>query len=621
MLSRRLTTSPLLTLPFALMAAALCVLLALAGVTHALLRSAYRDDVRASLLDAERSAQRLAVRAREVIDQVDQTTLLVKALHETHNPMTLAALREASLDASDVTRSVVITDRDGRVTDRTSDDVPMTLARDLEFAHHTKVRDPRMTIGLPMPTERADAWVIPALRRIDGPMGEFAGVVGAFIDPSALTRGFDAGESPGTSLGLIGEDNVYRALLLNGKFSVGDEVDRRELFEAARDTVDTLQPRVGGLDNHPRFVTIAPVDRYPLYAVISITADEAVASYRKTRAQLIAIAVAIGLAVVLVTIALCHQARRLDHSRRRAHRAESMYRATSEGSLDALFMLSAVRDARGRIVDFVFADANSRGLRLLRQPAAELVGMTLSQRLPRLCESGYLARCQAVVESRLGFEIEFQLLDPGATGEWLHHQVVPLEDGIAIISRDITERKTTQDRLDAMARLDPLTQLPNRRYFDEHLEQAAARARRSGKPLTLVFLDLDGFKRVNDSHGHAAGDQLLVEVARRLKTCVRATDHVSRLGGDEFTVILEESGTPEDRLAQCERLLNSLSRPHLLGGQSVTATPSLGVAVYQPGEPLADLRGRADAAMYEAKRAGKACLRWAPAAIASDARS
>lgn len=241
--------------------------------------------------------------------------------------------------------------------------------------------------------------------------------------------------------------------------------------------------------------------------------------------------------------------------------------------------------------------------------------MTLSQRLPRLCESGYLARCKAVVESRLGFELEFRNPDSDTAGEWLHHQVVWLEDGLAIISRDVTERKTAQDKLDAMARHDPLTQLPNRRFFEEHLEQATARARRSGKPLTLVFLDLDGFKRVNDTLGHATGDQLLIEVAARLKGCVRVTDHVSRLGGDEFTVILEESGTPDDRLAQCERLLASLSRPHTLGGHTVIATPSLGIAVYRPGESLAELRQRADAAMYEAKRAGKACLRWAPDAV------
>lgn len=616
-LSRRLLPiQALLTLPSALVVAALCVLVALTLVTQTMLRNAYRDDVRATLTDAERSAQRLAVRAREVIDQVDQTTLLVKALHETRNPMNLTALREASLDASEVTRAVVVTDRDGHVIDRSSDDVPMELARELEFAHHAKTRDPRVRLGLPTPTERGDGWIIPALRRIDGSSGQFDGVVAAFIDPAALTRGFYAGEAHGTSLGLIGEDNVYRALLLAGRFSVGDEVDRRELFEAARATVDALEPRISSLDGRQRFVTIAPVDRYPLYAVVTVTADEAVANYRKTREQLIAGAAAIALAVVLATLALCHQARKLDQSRRRAHRAESMYRATSEGSLDAVFMLSALRDAQGRIVDFVFADANGRGLRLLRQSASELIGMALSARLPRLCESGYLPRCRAVVESRLGFEIEFQLVDSGAAGEWLHHQVVPLEDGIAIISRDITERKTAEHRLDAMARHDALTQLPNRRYFEEHLDQAAARARRSGKPLTLVYLDLDGFKRVNDNFGHASGDQLLIEVARRLKSCVRTTDHVSRLGGDEFTVILEESGTPEDRLAQCERLLTSLSRPHLLGGVSVVATPSLGVAVYQPGEPLAHLRNRADAAMYEAKRAGKACLRWAPAAPA-----
>jgi diguanylate cyclase (GGDEF)-like protein len=169
-----------------------------------------------------------------------------------------------------------------------------------------------------------------------------------------------------------------------------------------------------------------------------------------------------------------------------------------------------------------------------------------------------------------------------------------------------------QARLTQQATHDALTGLPNRALLMDRIEQALVKATRSRRCTAVFFVDIDHFKQINDNFGHAAGDQLLVEVARRLKASVRITDQVSRLGGDEFTVVLEDSGDADDRLMQCERLLTSLSRPHVLSGQSIAATPSLGVAVYLPGEPLEELRSRADAAMYEAKRAGKACLRWAP---------
>ena len=595
------------------MAVALGLLLALGAATHLTLRSLHRDAVRVALNGAERSAQKLAMQTREVLDRVDQTTLLVKALHESRNPMDLQALRLASLDASEVTRAVVVTDTRGRVVERTSDEVPADLGDRPEFEHHLEVRDRRLTLALPSLLPRARGWAIPAMRRLERPDGGFDGVVVAYIDPAALTRGFEAADTPGTSVAVIGEDEVYRALQrVDGTLRVGERTDLRALLDSAGRAALSLQPDRDGFGGEPRFVTTVPVDHYPLYAVITTSADAVMAGYLPLRDRVVAGAAGIAALVLLGSGLLWQQARRLDHNRRRAQRAESMYRAASEGSLDALFMLEAQRTRDGAIADFRFTDANSRGLRLLGTARNTLLGLTLAQRLPLLCGAGFLARCSAVVATRQGFELESRMDDLAGGAIWLHHQVVALDDGIALISRDITAAKAAQFRLDAMARLDPLTQLPNRRSFEEHLEQATARARRSGRPLTLVFLDLDGFKRINDTLGHAAGDQVLVEVAQRLKSCVRTTDHVSRLGGDEFTVILEESGTADDRLAQCERLLGALSQPHALAGGSVVATPSLGVAVYLPGEALPALRARADAAMYEAKRAGKACLRWAP---------
>lgn len=171
---------------------------------------------------------------------------------------------------------------------------------------------------------------------------------------------------------------------------------------------------------------------------------------------------------------------------------------------------------------------------------------------------------------------------------------------------DITALKQQQRVLAEQARHDSLTGLPNRRAFTERLQQAMSRARRQPQTLAVLYVDLDGFKSVNDRHGHAVGDQLLVEVGRRLDACVRLTDCVCRLSGDEFTVILEGAGHPDEVQRIGNRILERLSAPHLLDGQRVVVTPSIGGTLFILGDNANTLCQRADATMYEAKRAGKA---------------
>src|SRR5579884_2654843 len=149
---------------------------------------------------------------------------------------------------------------------------------------------------------------------------------------------------------------------------------------------------------------------------------------------------------------------------------------------------------------------------------------------------------------------------------------------------------------------DSLTGLPNRALFTEHLERALARARRGGSRVTVLFLDLDRFKMVNDSLGHAAGDQLLVAVGQRLRGCLRATDVAARLGGDEFAVLAEDSDAESDAEAVAERILDALREPLTVHGRELSVTASVGVAVSAgaDGDAQALLRN-ADLAMYRAK--------------------
>ena len=174
---------------------------------------------------------------------------------------------------------------------------------------------------------------------------------------------------------------------------------------------------------------------------------------------------------------------------------------------------------------------------------------------------------------------------------------------IAIV-RDITERKRAEERLAHLARYDHLTGLGNRVLFQESLEGALARAHRGARPVALMFLDLDRFKAVNDTLGHASGDLLLKTVAERLRGSVRETDTVSRMGGDEFGVILEGINAGQDAAVVARKIIHALSQPFDLDGHEVVVTCSIGIAV-APSSPGDVLVRDADAAMYRAKQQGR----------------
>jgi diguanylate cyclase (GGDEF)-like protein len=167
------------------------------------------------------------------------------------------------------------------------------------------------------------------------------------------------------------------------------------------------------------------------------------------------------------------------------------------------------------------------------------------------------------------------------------------------------ERKRTEGRLQHAALHDPLTGLPNRALFHDRLQNALALARRNRGRLALLFIDLDLFKSVNDTFGHAAGDVLLQEVGRRLRTCVRESDTVARLGGDEFLVLLTGMAYPKRTVAVAGKIRACLAQPFDVGEARVTVSPSIGIAAYP--EHASDheaLLRYADEAMYEAKRRG-----------------
>jgi diguanylate cyclase (GGDEF)-like protein len=179
------------------------------------------------------------------------------------------------------------------------------------------------------------------------------------------------------------------------------------------------------------------------------------------------------------------------------------------------------------------------------------------------------------------------------------------------ISRDVTAAKRAEDALRHQATYDTLTNLPNRKFFMDRVQNAIDLEQRyGGRKFAVAFLDLDRFKLINDSLGHSAGDELLVSVAERLKNNSRSSDTVARLGGDEFAILIESITSQEDALTAAERMQRYVSEPYQLGDHEVFTSPSIGIVLgngsyKSPEEMLRD----ADNAMYQAKSSGRACCR------------
>jgi len=194
----------------------------------------------------------------------------------------------------------------------------------------------------------------------------------------------------------------------------------------------------------------------------------------------------------------------------------------------------------------------------------------------------------------------------------IEDSVAPIRDrvgqvtGAVIVFRDVTATRALEAKLTHDAHHDPLTGLPNRLLLNDRAAQAIALARRQKGQVATLFLDLDGFKDINDSLGHSIGDKLLQSVAERLRGCVRSPDTVSRQGGDEFVVLLQELSRPEDSAVTATRLLKAVAEVHQIGQHQVSVTASIGISVYpDDGKDMETLFKNADIAMYRAKKHGR----------------
>jgi diguanylate cyclase (GGDEF)-like protein/PAS domain S-box-containing protein len=287
--------------------------------------------------------------------------------------------------------------------------------------------------------------------------------------------------------------------------------------------------------------------------------------------------------------------------------SEARIRSALDNSLDIFTVLDTVRDADGAITDFRIVELNARAGAALQVDAARMIGRSFGELLPYAANAALLKSLVAVAETGEATETEIQPRSGPLADKWYSCQIVALGRGVAITARDVTDRRKTEDELRALSHVDSLTGLLNRRGFEAVAANHLKAAEHSTKSSLLFCFDMNDFKAINDTWGHAMGDAALVQMADVLRATFRDSDVIARMGGDEFVALALGCGdvtkTVLDRLNTELAQQNSRS---MLAGQSYVLETAVGVARFNPDSPrsLQALLAVADRELYEDKRLG-----------------
>jgi diguanylate cyclase (GGDEF)-like protein/PAS domain S-box-containing protein len=322
-----------------------------------------------------------------------------------------------------------------------------------------------------------------------------------------------------------------------------------------------------------------------------------------------AITIGVGLSILLVIVRqfllLSENRRILQKNLKNADELQSSqerYRSLFEHHPDAAFSFT---------LDGTVLSVNEKSAEILGKTKEELIGHSLIDTIH--------ADYQETVKehfnnAKKGIFKNYELPLSNTDNEFYYLGVthVPIKVdgeviGVYAIARDITDNKINQEQIQYMAFHDHLTHLANRIRFEEVLQKTIEDDRLHDKKFALLFMDLNNFKDVNDDYGHAFGDKLLAQVARRIASMVKKDDCAARLGGDEFTILIDDLDSYDDAMRWASQLLNKLNKPYLIDVEEIVCTPSVGFAYYpKDGECVQDLLNKADAAMYKNKRHSKA---------------
>jgi diguanylate cyclase (GGDEF)-like protein/PAS domain S-box-containing protein len=572
----------------------------------------------AALLEAEGRARNLAELAEERTARNLQAVNLVMAgigdlwarepaLRDRRNPQMQALLRGKAATLP-VTRGLFIVDaRGARIHDAESSTTVEGNFSDREYFYWHRNRSGGLYVGRPGIGVDGSDWFMVASRRLSAADGSFTGVIVAALDARALQALF---------LDLdTGRDGAVELLHANGELIARVPDAPRWLGMPTGNSITVNDLKAGAptrmlraaspVDGVSRVYNLRLVAGAPLMVQAGVSENEALAAWREKRSAASVTLIALTLVAVLLAWLLSRELRRSDGAPDSAladtlRESEARYHSLFRNSIDAILLMrpdGSILAANGeacRLLEYGEAELRKIGREKIFDAADTRVRVLMDE----LARNGS-ARGEFRLRRKDGNQVPVEL--SAATFKDRTGQLCA-----SMIIRDITERRRAEEHIEYLAYHDELTGIPNRAHFQREFDHAVAVSQQYGLSCALMLVDLDRFKYINDTIGHQAGDQLLKQMAARLRACLRDSDIIARLGGDEFVILMQDAANMEAVTAVADKILEVASRPLIIEDQEFLVTASIGISTYPlDGTDLQTLLKNSDLAMYRAKEAGK----------------
>jgi diguanylate cyclase (GGDEF)-like protein/PAS domain S-box-containing protein len=581
--------------------ALLLVALAWAAVV-ALLRDDLADDVN----HAQRENANLALAFEEhclsTIRSVNQVLQFVALQYKERGKMDLGSIAGPGRVRHDVLITISITDPAGKVIAGSSAGAEANLADRAFFVHHRDHDDSELLVSAPVQGRISGRNVIPMSRRIALSDGSFGGIIVAGVDPAYFEEFYGKLQLGRDGMvTLAGFDGTVRARRTGMLKPAAGDLRGSTLLKRQALADSGNYVTLGNLDGVRRYTSYRTLREFGLVVAVGTSEEDVLAAYLNRRNAYLAAAtifsVLVALFAALALITLLRRRQFLDKTRR----SEARFRATFDQA--AIGMAHVGLDGK-------FLKVNDALCKLAGCLPEDLLGRRVADL--RRSKDGAVDEDTKAAPIDLGSvtPVEREYLRQDGTTLWatispaLVRDPEGRPDYFVAMVQDTTERKVAQDKVLHQAQFDLLTDLPNRALFADRLAQALNQARRQKWHAAVLFIDLDRFKSVNDTLGHAAGDVLLHEIGRRLAGLLRKGDTVARIGGDEFAVVLAQLTRAEDAGLVAEKILRVMAVPMLLEGHEHVVTASIGIALFPDHGQDEVLVQHADAAMFESKQAG-----------------
>ncbi len=578
------------------------------------------DAITAAISESGSIATVLAGQLSRSLESIDNVLIDVKLQIEQNNKHAATPDADLGIDAQDLLRtlrrdlagmrqifSIAVADRNGQLVVSTLSGIGANynIADRDYFQEAREAHNGHLAVSIPAENRVDGQRTIVFARRLEDGKGDFAGVVFASVNTRYFEDIYGAIQSVHSLLfTLLNPDGIILFRHPDDHNSAGQSLSNKTRWQDALAKGDPVLRLHGVADNAVRYVSIRKVPGYPLIVDISLTESTVLDNWlRRSATILLGSSVFLIFSLYLLS-AFTRQVRRLSDSEASLAQKSQQLDAAISNMSQGLSMF----DGQQRLLVFNEQFLHIYGL----APEQIRLGMTFGDILVERAKTGSVP---PDLDNFVGTSLE-QVANPEPSdivhtfvdGRSVSISLQPMPDGGWVsVHQDITTQKRIAAELEHQARYDALTGLANRSMLTDKVSDALARLRRHGEQFSILMLDLDRFKAVNDSLGHPAGDALLKEVGRRLQKTIREVDCVARLGGDEFAVLqAPEKNQVDGAMALAGRILKAFTEPFDLEGRKLVVETSIGIAIApQDGAEADILIKNADLALYKAKQEGR----------------